>query len=66
MLGFSAISETAISALPDEFSSALVATGTLIGEFDLVTIDPFDEFMREPNTMFVYAVEVTVQPISGN
>ncbi len=66
MLAAGAVSEAAVSALPDSFTGAIEASATLVGTFDLVTNDPFVDFVADETTMFVYSVEITVQPISDS
>jgi len=63
MLGLHAISEAAISALPDRLTGRVSASVVVAGTFDIVTTSASRAILVDPNEAPVFAVEIYAAPL---
>lgn len=64
MLGFNAVSESAIAEIPDELTGNISASGTLVATVNVVTNDPVRDLFVAFARRMIYAVELFPQPLS--
>lgn len=63
---FGAVSECAVSAIPDDLTGHLAAEGTIASTLDVVTSDPFFDLIADEDKMHIYAAEIYAQPLVGS
>lgn len=61
--GATAISESAISALPDSAYNYAEASMSAKVDMEGVAFSPYQAFVTDPNVMKVYAVEITARAL---
>lgn len=65
MLGLSAISEAAISALPDRLTGRVSASAIVIGTLDVITTEPSRAILVDPSEAPVFAIEIYPRTIAA-